>query len=139
MTKAFLYKSGHLSPYFSKYDIYYEWKFNKKMTRFWFDTQAIWNGDGPNAGGDVELLDSAGNSESYSDIESTTFKGNTVTLIVSPPTGALDGYYKIKIERISKRYFVVKKIPKPNERFNGKKVYRTPSLFGVRFVNSELV
>ncbi|QBO36605.1 hypothetical protein EQG49_09020 [Periweissella cryptocerci] len=139
MTKAFLYKSGHLSPYSSKSDMYYEWKFNKKMTRMWFNIQAIWNGDGPSTDTDTQYLNSGGGDDTYSEIKSASFEGNKVTLIILPPTSLADGYYKIQLKRISKRYMVVNKISKTNERFNGNKVYSTPSLFGVRFVDSKLV
>ncbi|QBO36604.1 hypothetical protein EQG49_09015 [Periweissella cryptocerci] len=140
MTKAFLYRSGHLSPYSSKYDTYYTWEFNKKMTRFWFNVQAIWNGDGPNIDDETVNLNAGGADDAYSEIKSASFEGNKVTLIILPPISITDdGYYKIQLKRISRRYMVVEKITNTNERFNGKKVYSTPSLFGVRFVDSELV
>lgn len=135
MTKSFLSKTGHLSPYFEDDDIYYTWSFNKKMTRLWFNVQSIWDGDGVDTAGDVEDLNSAGDEAGYSEIKSVKIKKNKITMIVAP-AGESSLYYKIQLSRISKQYFVVDKIPKPNEWFNGNKVYRTPSLFGVRFVNS---
>lgn len=136
MTKSFLSKTGHLSPYFEDDDIYYTLKFNKAITHMQFDVQSFWNGDGPNVAEDLEALKISGDESTYAKIVYSSFKGNKVTLIVYPPAGYDDVYYKIQFERISKRYLVVNKIPKANEWFKGKKVYRTPSLFGVRFVNS---
>lgn len=136
MTKSFLSKTGHLSSYYKKNDVYYTLKFNKGITHMQFDVQSIWNGDGPDVATDLDALMIGGDESTYAKIVSSSFKGNKATFIVLPPASLEDVYYKIQFKRISKQYLVVDKIPKKNEWFNGKKIYRTPSLFGVRFVNS---
>ncbi|QBO36603.1 hypothetical protein EQG49_09010 [Periweissella cryptocerci] len=134
MTKEFLSKKTLISRYFKSKDVYYMMSFNKKMTHMLFNSQSIWSNSGPDIGNDVADLSAGGDSSGYGVIEKVTFKGNRVTLIVLAPASMVKTYYKIQLERISKQYIVVTKIEKGQNSFNGNKVNRTPSLFGIRFV-----
>ncbi|QBO36599.1 hypothetical protein EQG49_08990 [Periweissella cryptocerci] len=136
MTRAFLSKQDFVSAYFYHGDVQYTMNFNKKTNHMLFDLQSIWSDLGSVTHSDTQALMASGDIDAYQDVVSEKFAGNKVTLLVTSGWG--DSYYKIQLKRIGREYFEINKIPKKNEWFNGKKVYRTPTLFGKRFVKSHL-